>query len=194
MKWTCWEELIPLSCHSGRTQAQTVLFFVNQSRWSTDRISKTTAKIWWLHTDAFFFVTLCHQVTGSTPLEVGELWGRWSCQDMHVDVRSWQSINVAVREMGACLKWLIRAPLLVDIGLQLNKHFFFFPLSAFHFAEMLNINAVFQTQSALFPVFSFSLPFPFTAPATALRCFNEAETLKALIRRSLRSRWDLSIG
>lgn len=62
------------------------------------------------------------------------------------------------------------------------------PLSAFYFAEMLDINAVFQTQSALFPVFSFSLPFPFTAPATALRCFNEAETLKALIWRSLRSR------
>lgn len=130
----------------------------------------------------------------SAPLEVGEFWGRGSCQDMHVDVRSWQSISVAVREKRVDS---YRLPCWWTLACNWCTHARHPAPSAFyfeHFAEMLNINTVFQTQSALFLVFSSSLSFPLNAPATALRCFKEAETLKALIWRSPWSRWDLSIG
>lgn len=97
----------------------------------------------------FYFSSFHVLTTGSAPLEAREFEASWSCQDMHVDVRSRRSISLALREMEAFFKWVTQAPLLMDTAWPLKKTKQLTTLfSAFdfeHFAEMLNINAVFQT-------------------------------------------------
>lgn len=64
IKWARWEELTAVRCHNCCTHAQTALFLVNQTHWSTARINKTKAKMYWLNTHVFFFSSLYVSTTG----------------------------------------------------------------------------------------------------------------------------------
>lgn len=105
----------------------------------------------------------------SAPLEARGFEARCSCQNAPVDVRSRQSINLAVQKMEACLNDSHRLPC------WWNTHprpFRFQPFILKCLTLMLSFK-----QSALFLAFS---PHPLSLQRTchSVACFNEADTLK----------------
>lgn len=78
----------------------------------TDRINKTTARFGDQSLVNSFSLLSSRNRFTTTPQRGGS-FGVWpSCQGMRVDVKSWESSNDAIQEMGMDLKWLTWASVL----------------------------------------------------------------------------------